>query len=190
VIYVPFRQHLLEYGSEDQWLHTRKVLLVRAAQDPPGHTRSIKEATAHVDKDQAAHGFMTMEHQTAASPSVSNRRFLTAPFAVFGALAILPAMIGVYGVMSWVVGQRTTEMGIRMALGAPPGQVARMLVVQSLRPVVLGVVLGTLGVIVLGRLLNSMFWNMSAAEPMVLTAILVFMLAAAMAAALARFSAC
>ena len=77
-----------------------------------------------------------------------------------------------------------------MALGAPPGQVARMLVVQSLRPVVLGVVLGTLGVIVLGRLLNSMFWNMTAAEPMVLTAILVFMLAAAMAAALARFSAC
>ena len=128
---------------------------------------------------------MTMEHQIAALPSVSNGRFLTALFAVFGALAILLAMIGVYGVMSWVVGQRTTEMGIRIALGAPPGQVVRMLVVQSLRPVVLGVVLGTLGGIGLGRLLNSMFWNMTAPEPMVLTAIAVLMLAAAMAAALA-----
>jgi putative ABC transport system permease protein len=183
VIYVPFRQHLLEYGSEDQWLHTRKVLLVRTAKDPLGLTRSIKEAIAHVDKDQTANGFMTMEHQIAALPSVSNGRFLTALFAVFGALAILLAMIGVYGVMSWVVGQRTTEMGIRMALGAPPGQVVRMLVVQSLRPVVLGVVLGTLGGIGLGRLLNSMFWNMTAPEPMVLTAIAALMLAAAMAAA-------
>jgi putative ABC transport system permease protein len=140
---------------------------------------------ADVDKDQAATGFMTMEHKIAASPSVSNGRFLTALFAVFGALAILLAMIGVYGVMSWVVGQRATEMGICMALGAPPGQVVRMLVVQSLRPVVLGVVLGTLGGIGLGRLLNSMFWNITAPEPMVLTAIAVLMLAAAMAAALA-----
>ena len=185
VIYVPFRQHLLEYGSEDQWVHTRKVLLVRAAQDPLALTRSIKEAIAHVDNDQTAHGFMTMEHQIAASPSVSHGRFLTALFGVFGALAILLAMVGVYGVMSWVVGQRTTEMGIRMALGAQPGQVVRMLVAQSLRPVVLGVVLGALGGIGLGRLLNSMFWNMTAPEPMVLAAIAVLMLAAATAAALA-----
>jgi putative ABC transport system permease protein len=185
VIYVPFRQHLLEYGSEDQWLHTRKVLLVRAAQDPLALTRSIKEAIAHVDNDQTAYGFMTMEHQIAASPSVSHGRFLTALFGGFGALAILLAMVGVYGVMSWVVGQRTTEMGIRMALGAQPGQVVRMLVAQSLRPVVLGVVLGALGGIGLGRLLNSMFWNMTAPEPMVLAAIAVLMLAAATAAALA-----
>ena len=183
VIYVPFRQHLIEYGSEDQWLHTGKVLLVRGAQDPLVLTRSIEQAVAQVDKDQAAHGFMTMEHRIAASPSVSSGRFLTALFAVFGMLAILLAMVGVYGVMSWVVGQRTSEMGIRLALGAQPGQVVRMLVVQSLRPVVLGVVLGTLGGIGLGRLLNSMFWNMTTPEPMVLASIALLMLAAAVSAA-------
>ncbi len=183
VVYVPFRQHLREYGSEDQWIHTRKVLLVRSAGDPLLLVRSINEAVADVDKDQTAHGFVTMEDQIARSPSVTSARFLTSLFAVFGTLAVLLAMVGVYGVMSWVVGQRATEMGIRMALGAQPRQVVRMLLTQSLRPVVLGVVLGVVGGIGLGKVLNSMFWEMTAPEPAVLAGIAALMLAAAMSAA-------
>ena len=142
VIYVPFRQHLREYGSEDEWLHTRKVLLVRTAGDPHLLVRSITQAVANVDKDQTAHDFLTMEDQVAKWQSVTTARFMSSLFAVFGTLAVVLAMVGVYGVMSWIVGQRATEMGIRMALGARPGQVVRMLIAQSLRPVVLGVVLG------------------------------------------------
>jgi len=183
VVYVPFRQHLREYGSEDQWLHTRKVLLVRSAGDSLMLARSINEAVSAVDKEQTAHGFSTMNDQIARSPSVTGPRFLTSLFSVFGALAVLLAMVGVYGVVSWVVGQRTTEVGIRMALGAEPPQVTRMLLAQSLRPVVLGIVLGVGGGIALGKVLNNMFWELTAPEPAVLAGTAALMLAAAVSAA-------
>jgi putative ABC transport system permease protein len=183
VVYVPFRQHLREYGSEDQWLHTRKVLVVRAAGDPGPLVRSVTDAVVAVDPDQTAHNVMTMEDQIARWQSVTNTRFLASLFAVFGTLAVLLAMAGVYGVMAWVVGQRTTEMGIRLALGAEPGQVVRMLLAQSLRPVVLGVVLGGAGGIWLGKFLNSLFWEMTTPEPAVLASIAALMMTAAMSAA-------
>src|SRR6185436_17244702 len=107
VVYVPFRQHLAEYApGEDEWLHTQKVLAIRASVEPLTLVRSVQEAVARVDRDQAANGFLTMEQRVAASPSVTNSRFFASLFSVFGTLAILLAVIGVYGVMSWVVGQR------------------------------------------------------------------------------------
>ncbi len=183
VIYVPFRQHLREYGSEDEWLHTHKMLLVRTVGAPLALVRPITAAVARIDKDQAVHDFRTMEDQIAKWPSVTNARFLTSLFAVFGALAVLLAMIGVYGVMSWVVGQRTREMGIRIALGADPRGIARLILGQSLVPVGLGLILGAAGGIGLSRLLNSLFWAMTTPEPAVLAAIAVLMLGAAMSAA-------
>jgi putative ABC transport system permease protein len=182
-VYVPFRQHLWQYGREDEWLHTRKVLAVRTSVDPLTLIRPIEDAVAHVDPDQAAHDFMTMDRRVAASPSVTNSRFFASLFTAFGTLAILLAMVGVYGVMSWVVGQRTTEFGIRMALGARAHDVVWMLLGQSLRPIVLGVVLGVLGGFGLSRALNSMFWRLTVADPLVLTAISALMLVAGLLAA-------
>jgi hypothetical protein len=170
-VYVPFRQHPAQYGREDEWMHTRKVL------------RGVQDAVAHVDRDQAAHDFMTMEQRVASSPSVTNSRFFATLFTTFGTLAILLAMVGVYGVMSWVVGQRTTEFGIRMALGARARDVVTMLLGQSLRPIVLGVLLGVLGGFGLSRALNSIFWRMTAADPLVLAAISALMLFVALTAA-------
>ena len=134
-IYVPFRQHLSQYGREDEWIHTRKVLAVRSSVDPLTLVRSIQDALAHVDRDQAAHDFMTMDQRVTSSASVTNSRFFASLFTTFGTLAILLAMVGVYGVMSWVVGQRTTEFGIRMALGARARDVVTMLMAQSLKPI-------------------------------------------------------
>ena len=182
-IYVPFRQHMSQYGREDEWIHTRKVLAVRASVDPLTLVRGVQDAVAHIDRDQAAHDFMTMEQRVSSSASVTNSRFFASLFTTFGALAILLAMVGVYGVMSWVVGQRTTEFGIRMALGARAADVVTMLLGQSLIPIGIGVFLGALGGFGLSRALNSMFWRLTAADPLVLGAISALMLVVALTAA-------
>jgi ABC-type antimicrobial peptide transport system permease subunit len=85
--------------------------------------------------------------------------------------------------MSWVVGQRTNEFGIRMALGARARDVVAMLLGQSLRPILLGVVLGALGGFGLSRALNSIFWRITAADPLVFAAIAAVMVSAALLAA-------
>jgi putative ABC transport system permease protein len=182
-VYIPFRQHLWQYAREDEWLHTRKALVVRASVDPSTLVRPITDAVAQVDRDQAAHDFMTMDQRVAGSPSVTSSRFFASLFSVFGILAILLAMVGVYGVMSWVVGQRTTEFGIRMALGARARDVVAMLLGQSLRPILLGVFVGILGGIGLSRALNTVFFRMTFIDPAVFGSISVAMTAAALAAA-------
>jgi ABC-type antimicrobial peptide transport system permease subunit len=85
--------------------------------------------------------------------------------------------------MSWVVGQRTTEFGIRMALGARARDVVSMLLGQSLRPIVVGVVLGIAGGFGLSRALNAMFWRMTSVDPVVIGGIAALMLLAALVAA-------
>jgi len=182
-VYIPFRQHLSQYGREDEWMHTRKILLVRASVEPLTLVRAVQDAVARVDPDQAAHEFMTMDQRVASSPSVTNSRFFASLFSIFGMLAIVLAMVGVYGVMSWVVGQRTTEFGIRMALGARAGDVVTMLLGQSLKPILIGVGLGVAGGFGLSRAMNSMFWRMTIADPMVLGGISALMLMVALIAA-------
>jgi len=182
-LYIPFRQHLWEYAREDEFLHTRKTLAVRTSVEPLTLVRAIQDVVADVDPDQAAHDFQTMEQRVAGSPSVTNSRFFASLFTVFGTLAIVLAMVGVYGVMSWVVSQRTGEFGIRMALGARARDVVGMLIGQSLRPILIGVALGSLGGWGLSVALNSVFWRMTRAGPAAMVAIAAAMTAAAMLAA-------
>jgi len=182
-IYIPFRQHVWQYAREDEWLHTRKVLAIRAAVEPLTLVPAVRAAVAQVDRDQAVHDFKTMDERVRTSPSVTNSRFFASLFAVFGLLAVLLAMVGVYGVMSWVVGRRTSEFGMRMALGAGAADIIRMLLGQSLRPILVGLLLGTLGGYGLSRALNGMFFRMSTAEPLVFVGIAVLMLVVALSAA-------
>jgi putative ABC transport system permease protein len=182
-VYIPFRQHVWEYAREDEWLHTRKFLAVRTFVPPLNLVPAVREAVAQVDRDQTAHDFMTMDDRVRNSGSVTNSRFFASLFSIFGSLAVLLAMVGVYGVMSWVVGQRTGEFGIRMALGARAFDIIRMLLVQSLRPILLGLGLGVLGGFGLSRALNAMFYRMTTADPVVFLGIATLMMAAALGAA-------
>jgi putative ABC transport system permease protein len=182
-IYIPFRQHVWQYAREDEWLHTRKVLAVRTNVEALTLVPAIRAAVAQVDRDQAIHDFKTMDERVRTSASVTNSRFFASLFAAFGLLAVLLAMVGVYGVMSWVVGRRTSEFGVRMALGARAADIIRMLLGQSLRPILVGLLLGVLGGYGLSRALNGMFFRMTTAEPLVFVAIAALMLAVAMTAA-------
>ena len=182
-VYVPFRQHVWQYAREDEWFHTRKTVAIRASLDPLTLVPAVQAAVKQVDPDQAAHDFKTMEARVRSSPSVTNSRFFATLFMIFGTLAILLSMVGVYGVMSWVVGQRTSEFGIRMALGARAKDIITMLLGQSLRPILVGLALGALGGFGLSRAFTAMFWRISTADPVIFVAIAALMLAVALAAA-------
>ena len=182
-VYIPFRQHVSQYAREDEWIHTRKVLVIRTTIEPLRLVPAVQAAVAGVDRDQAAHDYRTMEERVRTSPFVSNSRFFATLFGIFGALAVLLAMVGVYGVMSWVVGQRTGEFGIRMALGATARDVIAMLLGQSLRPILVGLAVGALGGYGLSRALNALFFRMTGADPLVFGGIAVLMTAVALGAA-------
>jgi predicted lysophospholipase L1 biosynthesis ABC-type transport system permease subunit len=182
-VYIPFRQHLSEYAREDEWIHTRKSLAIRTSVAPLSLATAVQAAVAQVDHDQAAHDLRTMDDRIRSAPSVTNSRFFASIFTIFGALAVLLAMVGVYGVMSWVVGQRTGEFGIRMALGARASDIITMLLRQSLRPILVGLGAGALGGFGLSRALNAVFFRMATADPLVFVAIAALMLAVALGAA-------
>lgn len=182
-VYVPYRQHLTEYAGGDHILHIRKSLIVRTAIDPTSLVAQVQKVVENVDADQTADDFMTMERRVASTPSVTQGRFLTQLFGIFGGLAILLAMVGVYGVMAFLVSQRYGEFGVRMAMGASARGLISMLVGQALRTIAIGVVLGLAGGFALSRLLNSVFWRLTALDPVAFGSVTALMIAAACLAA-------
>jgi putative ABC transport system permease protein len=102
---------------------------------------------------------------------------------IFGAVALLMAALGVYGVMSFAVGRRTREIGIRQALGAASGKMLNMVIRDSLLLVLPGIVLGLVGALFLGRVLTSLLYGVSAAQPHVLISVAVALVIIAVTAA-------
>ncbi|HYP25193.1 MAG TPA: ABC transporter permease [Blastocatellia bacterium] len=121
--------------------------------------------------------FRTLEE--VFSSSLDSRRFSLVIFAVFGAVALTLAVLGIYGVMSYAVTQRTQEIGIRIALGAQTGDVLRLVVRQGLILALLGIGIGLAGAFLVTRLMSSLLYGVSARDP--LTFILIPLLLAAVA---------
>ncbi|HUQ50843.1 MAG TPA: FtsX-like permease family protein, partial [Gammaproteobacteria bacterium] len=101
---------------------------------------------------------------------------------LFAAIAVVLAVIGVYGVLAWTVARRTGEIGVRMALGARSADVLRMIMTQGARMILAGLVLGTAGALALGRVLASQIPEVAAFDALVLAAAVVALTAAALAA--------
>ena len=116
--------------------------------------------------------------------SIGSRRFPMLLLALFSAVALVLAAIGVYGVVSYVVSQRTREIGIRMALGARAGQVIRLVLQRSLVPIGAGIVAGVAGSLAASRLLTALLYRVEPGDPVVLGAIVMLLGASAVAACL------
>jgi putative ABC transport system permease protein len=113
------------------------------------------------------------------SEAAAPRRFQMLLVLLFAASALLLASLGIYGVVSYTVAQRTNEIGIRVALGAQTAAVYRMVLRQGLTPVALGLVAGMAGALAIGRLLTSLLFEVSPADPLTIGAVIIALAAVA-----------
>ncbi|MCA1601994.1 MAG: FtsX-like permease family protein, partial [Acidobacteria bacterium] len=142
---------------------------VRTSGDPMNLASAIRNELATLDKQVSIGKVRTMN--TIAAESVAQPRFRTLLLGLFGILALLLASIGIYGVMSYAVTQRTQEIGIRMALGAQVGDVRQLVIRNGMTLALTGVVIGLAGAYGLTRLMASLLFGISATDAPTFTAI-------------------
>jgi putative ABC transport system permease protein len=135
------------------------TLAIRAAGDPESLATAVRREVQALDKDQPVTSVMTME--AVISGSVWQQRFYTILFGVFALLALVLASVGIYGVMSYAVAQRTQEIGIRMALGARAVDVLKLIIRNGMALITAGVVIGLIGAVALTRLLTTLLFGVT-----------------------------
>lgn len=155
-------------------------IVTRTASAPRSFEAAVKKALAAVEPNQPVAGARTMEE--VASGSVSSRWFVTMLLSGFALLALVLAAVGISGVVGYMVVQRTPEIGVRMALGAQPRDVLRLLVGDSMGWTVAGVAAGLVGSFGLLRYLQSLLYDVRATDPLVLASVSAVLLAVGFAA--------
>jgi putative ABC transport system permease protein len=143
-------------------------IAVRAS-DPTSVAAAIRREVQAIDKDQPIYDVSTMEK--ILSNSVAPRRLSMVLFSLFAAVALLLAAVGIYGVMSYSVTQRTREIGIRMALGADHKNVVQMIVRQGMTLTLVGIGVGLAAAFGLSRLMTSLLFGVSVTDPLTFVAI-------------------
>jgi len=156
------------------------TLVVRSASDPAALTSAIRAAVASIDKDQPVYGVATM-HQLVRD-SVSTQRVTLILLSLFSSLALVLAAIGVYGVISYAVAQRSHEIGIRMALGAHPSDVVRMVLAQGGKIAGAGIAIGALASLGLTRLIAKLLFSVSSSDPVTFVSVALLLAASSLLA--------
>jgi putative ABC transport system permease protein len=154
--------------------------LVRFDGDGQGVASAIRRGLKAMNGDQVMYGVQTMEEIIA--DSLAARRLSMIVLGVFAALAVVLASIGIYGVISYLVGQRTQEIGIRMALGARPRDVLCQVLGQGAKMVALGVFIGLTAALGLTRLMATLLFGVSATDPLTFAAVAALLALVALAA--------
>ena len=140
------------------------AVVARASGDPRALANAVRAAIREIDVAQPIRSIATLEDVMAES--IARDRFFTVLFGLFGTLALLLAAVGVYGVLAYSVGQRTKEIGVRMALGAQTRDVLDMVLREGMSLVGIGVVLGALASVALSRAISSQLHGISAHDPL------------------------
>ncbi len=156
-------------------------LVIRTAGDPAALIPAVRRAIREVEPNQAILALAPMRDRL--GDSTATPRFFTLLVTLFGALALVLATVGLYGVVSYVVRQREHEIGVRVALGATPAGVVRLMLGQAMVPVVVGLAVGLIGAMASTRLLASLLYQVSPTDPATLSAVIVLLIAAAAVAA-------
>ena len=160
----PQAEMYLPYRQADLVLPVFQLSVVlRTAGDPSLQTSALRSALAEIDPNQPLVRVRTMEENMAGT--VAQPRFRAWLIGIFAALALVLAAVGVYGVMSYTVTQRTTEIGVRVTMGAQPQDVFRIIVGEGLRLSLIGVAVGLVAALALTRLLHSFLFGISAYDP-------------------------
>jgi putative ABC transport system permease protein len=164
------------YLPEEQFSTSAMTLVVRTKGNPAAMMGSVRERIRAVDKDQAVFNVATMDELLA--DSISLRRFSMFLLGLFAVIALTLAAIGIYGVISYSIAQRTREIGIRMALGARRRDVVMMVVTHGVALALGGVAIGLVGALGLTRLLSSLLFEVTPTDtvtfvalPLLLTAV-------------------
>src|SRR3984885_2091975 len=156
---------------------TRMNIVVRSAGNPAALTAVVRQAIHAIDPDETTSTFRTMDD--VISLSAAGDRFNTVLLGAFGGIALLLTAAGIFGVLSYLVAQRTREIGLRMALGAQPQDVLRVIVGHGLRLVLAGLCIGVAAGLVVTRWMSSVLFDVKPTDPLTFTAVAVVLTAVA-----------
>ena len=156
------------------------TLVIRTSLDPAGLAASIRAAAWQVDPTLPPLDVRSLRQ--VAAQAVAPERFQMLLIAVFAGSALLLAALGIYSVPAYVVSRRTQELGLRLALGAGPGDLLRMVIAQGLRPVAVGVLLGLAGALATGRFVSGLLFDVTPYDVTTLACVLILVSAVALVA--------
>jgi putative ABC transport system permease protein len=178
-LFIPYAQASTIPGDTGNFADTA-YLILRTASDPMRLAAPARAQIGRLDRALPVSNLRTMED--AMSANRARPRFLTLVLALFSTVALTLAALGIYGVISYLVAQRTNEIGIRMALGAQPGDVLRMIGGAGLRLALAGTAIGGAGAFFLTRFLRGLLFGISAADPITFAAMVLTLAAVTLAA--------
>jgi len=170
------------YRGYWEWMPFRTVLVARAAGSPASIAGAVREAIRRSDPDVPAPRMRTMSE--VLEESVAGRRFQMQLAAGFAVMALLVASLGIYAVVSYSVARRTSELGIRAALGARVPDLYGLVLRQGMAPVAIGLVLAIAGAAVFGRVLESLLYEIGGRDPLTIAAVAALLALVALAACL------
>jgi predicted permease len=178
MLYVPLGQ--LSAPTAGGWRSFSMTLVVRSSAKPASLVSAVSNAVHDVDRDIPVRNVLTMDELV--TTSLSQQRFNLMLLSAFAVLALILAAIGIYSVLSYSVRRRVQEIGIRLALGARISDVLRMIVIEGMRPTLLGVTIGIVGALALGQVMSSLVYGVKPTDPLTFLAVAMVLAVVALSA--------
>jgi putative ABC transport system permease protein len=178
-VFIPDAQASYETSAIFEGWYPRAIVL-RTSGDPLRLSRAMRDAVAAVDPGVPTGKLLSMDQKL--SRSLALRSFMMQLLSLFAGMALILASVGIYGVISYAVSQRTREIGVRIALGAKPSDVVRLVLAEGLKLVIVGIVIGIAAAVGLTRLIVTLLYGVKATDPLIFLSVVTALVAIALAA--------